>query len=289
MDHSRFDLIARAIGAVTTRRSVFGLLSVLSIDGVLLQTQDADAKRKRQKNTRKSCPPGRLRCGKTCCKRDETCKKGTCVHHCRDGKKNFGETDIDCGGTCVDIPSGAGTCGIRERCAVNTDCFTLFCGEASPGAKKTCLQCRTDSDCAAGDPSQPRCIGNFCHDCAADFDCPAQGDAPEMVFCVAPVEARCPNNAPCVCRECRRDTDCPEGSFCDDVLGRCDDDGCDSNEDCRAGVACVDGVCAGTCAPPGPCANCANNPNVSCCNFLCGGVTCCDFGQICNQQTKRCV
>lgn len=59
---------------------------------------------------------------------------GACVSHCTDGKKNFDETDVDCGG------NACAECGEGKECTINDDCAEgLLCKESTtPGDPKTC-------------------------------------------------------------------------------------------------------------------------------------------------------
>jgi hypothetical protein len=176
---------------------------------------------------------------------------------------------------------------LTETCVKDADCKSNVCADRPDLGGKLCAFCRDESDCARNDPQGFRCLNNACVDCSRDADCPRPGQGAEQRLCVEPLGGGCPAGQPCACRQCFRTADCPQGATCDET-GTCTGAGCTSNQDCASGVACVSGACTGTCRPPGPCADCANNPNVSCCNSLCGGVTCCDFGQVCNQQTKTC-
>lgn len=248
MDADRFDALARALTAPASRRSTLGGLAAgaLLALGLALDETTVLAKKKKKKAKKQRCSAGNpIRCGRFCCRPDETCRDGACLDHCDDGVRNFGETDVDCGGNCVDIPSGAGACSRGQRCDVNTDCFSLICEELEPGAGKICLDCRTDGDCRALIPQKPRCINKVCFECAADGDCPAA-----RPFCVA--AAGCPNNEPCACGSCRQDTDCAAGQVCDEQ-GRCFE--CFEDAHCTQDPGrpvCVDNVCK-QCEADGDC------------------------------------
>jgi hypothetical protein len=176
MDTDRFEALLRSVAALPSRRRALRLLIGSAVGGLLtLGTLPMDAKKKH-------CPKAKpKRCGDKCCKPSDRCKKGKCVDHCRDGVKNFGETDIDCGGTCVD-PRGSsfGTCVVGKGCKVDSDCFTGRC------LNQTCVLCRIDSDCVLfGSAGLIRCVGNDCVECAADFDCPRPGQAPTQTACTS--------------------------------------------------------------------------------------------------------
>src|SRR5262249_139897 len=61
------------------------------------------------------CPSGRVTCGSTCCKPDESCCNGVCTNTNTD-PKNCGSCGVDCaGGPCVNgqctCPPGSPPCG----------------------------------------------------------------------------------------------------------------------------------------------------------------------------------
>jgi hypothetical protein len=216
MDADRFDTLTRTLTPASRSRRV--TLSGLSA-GVLVVlglTLEQSTVRGKKKGKRKECPKAKpKRCGDKCCKPSERCKKGKCVNHCNDGVKNFGETGIDCGGTCVeDRRFLLGTCAVGQGCQVDTDCTTGIC------VNLTCVVCRESSDCARASTNTAACINNECFECARDADCPRPGQPPEEDKCVEPINARCPAGKPCVCRQCRISAECPQDQFCDET-GTC--------------------------------------------------------------------
>jgi hypothetical protein len=282
MDGSQFDLLTRTIAGSSSRRvTLGGLAGGLLVALNLAQHQSNGLGKKKgkgkgkgkDKDKNKKCPNGRKRCGGKCCKEKETCdKKGKCVHHCQDGEKNFGETGIDCGGTCVRGDSGFRPCAIGQGCEVDDDCFTDIC--VNKGSGKECVLCRIDSDCDRTSTRGPRCLDNSCFPCAADFDCPPTGP-----FCIES-PGSCPSGQPCACGACRVDTDCPKGQLCDG-RGNCESFDCESNRDCPTGRACEDGFCTGTCVGPGG----DVTDEGECCSEVDCAIgdfdICCDFDQIC--------
>lgn len=267
MDGSRFDLLARFVAGSMSRRKTLGGLAggiLVALDLAQDETSGLAKKKKgkkgKKKDKKKECGLSNpIRCGQNCCRSDETCRNGRCLHHCKDGIRNFGEADVDCGRLCVEVNSPNGLCGLRKRCEVDGDCQSLFCREPQPGAGRQCVECLIDTHCGDG-----RCLDNFCFGCAIDADCPRPNDPPEFEFCLA-IDNFCPNNQPCVCRECRQDnhcpaarphcqigtgtnqdgfcfecledTDCPEGQLCDED-GRCENLlACEGDQD-----FCVDGI-----------------------------------------------
>jgi hypothetical protein len=202
MDSARFDQLAAAVSGRRSRRTALASLVAGLFAGLTPPAAQGQ-----------SCPRGRARCGTKCCKSVETCKRGRCVHHCRDGKKNKGETDTDCGGSC----RSRKRCPELASCQVDADCETGVC--ESPSAfpdKKFCLQCRTDTDCVEKDAARPICERSFCYECRTNGDCPSPGRPAEDQFCVEPVSGACPDDVACVCGECRTNADCDEGLICDE-------------------------------------------------------------------------
>lgn len=239
MDGLRFDVLIRTLTTRQSRRVTLSSLTagVLGL-GRALDGTTVQARKKRKKAKKKrSCSAGNpKRCGNRCCRSDETCRAGRCLDHCQDGLLNFRETDTDCGGPCPRRLAPFGTCVLGKRCAVDEDCFTGVCVEATLGAGRTCALCRQDSDCDRNSTSGRRCINHDCFACAADADCPA-----ERQFCIA--TGACPNNEPCVCGSCRQDTDCPPGQVCDEQ-GQCFE--CFEDTDCTRDASrpvCVENVC----------------------------------------------
>ena len=232
---ARFDCLAPAVATCSSRRDVLGMLLGTALSGLfgLLETT---ARGRRRRN----CPLGRSRCDGKCCKAVESiCRRGRCIHHCEDDTTDFGETNVDCGGTCRNVRK----CDRLRSCVIDADCLSDICFERSPG-RRVCGDCRIDSDCDTTPLNLgSRCIDNICRECVLHSDCEAC--CPERPFCVPFVPFPCSNNQPCVCRECRQDTDCPEGSFCDS--GDCEGSECASDNDCASQpdrrTLCVAGQC----------------------------------------------
>jgi hypothetical protein len=119
------------------------------------------------------------KCGKDQgCLYNEDCASNTCVAHkctlppCENGTKDTGETDIDCGGSCV---AQGKTCGGDKACSADTDCTSGSCD----GTSHTCAGCsdgqknggETGTDCGG-----TACVaaGNTCDlnvACKVDADC----------------------------------------------------------------------------------------------------------------------
>jgi hypothetical protein len=116
------------------------------------------------------------------CELDKDCKSLTCNGATcaltpdsppgpADGKKNNGETDVDCGG------ASAPKCADGKTCAADADCTTGYC----PADKKLCVAPRYDDGVKNGSETDVDCGGDVkatgfvkCAEgkvCAADTDC----------------------------------------------------------------------------------------------------------------------
>jgi hypothetical protein len=101
-----------------------------------------------------------------------TCNEGVCGPiGPKDGKKNQGETDVDCGGP------NAPKCVVGKACGSGADCASLFCPESS----KVCTAPRYDDGVQNGDETDIDCGGKpsqagfvACAEtkrCVTDTDC----------------------------------------------------------------------------------------------------------------------
>ena len=116
------------------------------------------------------------------CELDKDCKSLTCNGNTcaltpdsppgpADGKKNNGETDVDCGG------ASAPKCADGKTCVADADCATGYC----PADKKICVAPRYDDGVKNGSETDVDCGGDVkatgflkCVEgkvCAADTDC----------------------------------------------------------------------------------------------------------------------
>jgi hypothetical protein len=215
MDGHRFDHLTATLARGLQRRRLLATLFGTAVSAVLVWSENAVGKKKKD-----GCPKKR-RCGENgCCRKDQVCIRDQCAPgHCGDGKRNQGETDADCGGSCRRFRQ----CGLAERCDQDEDCRQSFpsllcvvresfCPGARPGVKR-CFNCRTDAACLR---ETPRCLCGECQECLRDEDCPVRGGPEENRFCVAPLAGNCPGEHPCKCRECRSNADCAAEEFCDD-------------------------------------------------------------------------
>jgi hypothetical protein len=232
MNDGCFDRLSASLSTTLYRRRLLASLLGATTSALLSLHGTAFAKKKGKKK-KKKCPADRARCGGKCCKANETCQKSTCVDHCEDGEKNFGETGIDCGGTCRQEGSSFGTCAIGQGCNTDDDCFSDIC--VSKGSGKECVFCRIDSDCDRTSSSGIRCLNNTCFECAISNDCPRPGQPATFNKCVESLTANCPPGQTCACGECRTGDDCPSGQLCDED-GVCFGDTCEASQD-----FCLDG------------------------------------------------
>ncbi len=237
------------------------------------------------------CPPGSP-CGppKTCgvgfdrlcgdgeaCAEDADCPTDYCsanacgappanVHG--DGRRNGGETGVDCGGTATDKPCGGG-----QKCKTSADCVSTCNAQGvcdAPGptdGKKN--DGETDVDC--GGPNAPKCaVGKACtgnDDCAllacTSLKCvePTSTDGVQNggesdVDCGGPgVSAGTFSYTPPRCKDlqtCAVDADCTDGSACSPGTKRCGPRSCATAETagittCGAGEVGAAGATHETC------------------------------------------
>ncbi len=156
-----------------------------------------------------------------------------------DGRRNGGETGIDCGGTVA----ATRPCAAGQNCVNDDDCISTC------NASKTCNapgptdgkknNNETDVDC--GGPSAPKC--SLTRDCLVDGDC-------KMLACAA---KKCvePTGSDGIKNGGETDVDCGGAAVSDGAITyeapRCADD-----RRCGAGVDCQTGACsaAGQCVLP---------------------------------------
>jgi hypothetical protein len=166
MDGTRFDALIQTLGSVADRRATVRALSGAAI-GVLAQSNDADAKKKKK---RKKCKGGKKKCGKKCCPLGQFCRSGQCsicappLFLCPIG----GCAATLCGGQC---------CAVRETC-VDNQCMpcpelTDSCGGAVPPCDNGSGFCATSVE-----------GGNFCvsasHECGS---CTGDDDCDDFEIC----------------------------------------------------------------------------------------------------------
>lgn len=130
MDHQRFDNVTRRLASTTNRRSsIRTLLGGLIGIGAAVSGTSVDARRKR-------CPAERA-CGRSCCRREESCVFNRC-QQTQNGCVSYGR--------CYD----PNVCCLHHYC--NPYQYCEFCGQDA--------LCSSGGDCC--DPAFPVCSGGRC-------------------------------------------------------------------------------------------------------------------------------
>ncbi len=151
-------------------------------------------------------------------KSDYFCDQGTstCVRylpaHCSDGQTNDGETDVDCGGTCVTDAGNAGSakvCGNGSVCAGNDDCSSKNCVSNRCAA----LSCDPKNDtCPKDNNGKCDAASGLCISCA---DAAKNGTETD-VDCGGSCPQKCAAG-----KACANGTDCEKGvcesNICSDI------------------------------------------------------------------------
>jgi hypothetical protein len=234
MDGVRFDTLARALGARTTRRIALGIIPLFGLGNVL---GDTAAKKKKKKSKR--CPASKKKCNRKCipkndccqnanCREGEVCHQGTCcLPNCLfDGSYKVCGDD-GCGGSCG--PCHLGECeepSGRCRCLFGNDCGGGVCcpnGQVC-GSIGACGSCPVGSNICSNIPcgvtanggscgcvtttDGPACMSRMvCADCQTAEDCAAVLDRPVAdVGCMRNIACTvCPStgNAGCVVKGCQ--------------------------------------------------------------------------------------
>jgi hypothetical protein len=216
VDTSRFDALARTIGAPASRRGVLGGLAagLSALLGMAVANDDAEAKSKKCKSNQRKCK------GK-CISKSKCCSNGDCSG----GAQSKNEKCKCPAGT----KSCSNVCIPEDDCCINADCDpceTCTDGACSEGcaAGQKCVEeecvcttescagcCAEDETCGSGDdPTACGTDGEQCIACDASETCPS-GEC----VCAAPF-TQCGTD--CVdtatdannCGGCG--TDCPAGA-----------------------------------------------------------------------------
>lgn len=144
--------------------------------------------------------------------------------------------------------------------------------------------CQADKDCANFERCDVDTGFCLCADdqaCDATEFCNGEGRCQPKLGCTSNSDCKSPERPSDICDtttgqcvtlnastlQCVLDSHCPFGSYCE---GQICQPGCRVNGDCGVDIPCIDGQCDAT---PGAC-----NQNAYC-----------DYGQICNLSTSRCV
>jgi len=94
-----------------------------------------------------------------------------CKAPCFNGRKDYNETDIDCGGAC------AAKCALGKLCTSNDDCASALCGKDVDSSKKEIMACISCSDNRSnGDETGVDCGGETCGPCSKGSACKLDRD-----------------------------------------------------------------------------------------------------------------
>ncbi|HEX5497765.1 MAG TPA: hypothetical protein VFX03_01000 [Thermomicrobiales bacterium] len=138
MEHTRFDRLARSIGAAPSRRRLLGLAASATLAGASLRAGEIKAKKK--KKGRKRC---HIEAGKGVCVHQMcaiACKKATGCNNVGGQLPSCGPASFDCGcakllngkTACV-LPRHAADLCLRTPCQSNHDCLSGQACVAVPG------------------------------------------------------------------------------------------------------------------------------------------------------------
>ncbi len=204
----------------------------------------------------------------------DNCEAGTCAppdepEECTNGMQGGTETDVDCGGECVedagDPNNPNGKCDNGDLCEMDGDCVSNFCDMGTCGdPPDACLNMMTDAgetdvDCGGDcveDPNDPNNENGKCvpgESCLIDSDCTTEicldGICELPDSCTDMMQNNDETDVDCgqSCVEDPNDPNNPNGK-------------CDNGEGCLIGSDCVSNMC---------------NPNT----LLCENDTCSDMMQ----------
>lgn len=220
-------------------------------------------------------PTGEYECVE--CIEDEDCLEGfTCDTATNTCSECNNDDDCDRGEYCED--SQCTPCATSDSCAGNScnccptgaDGMPMECASLDPDGTPVCMECARDDDCTSGvcDVQIGRCVeslaqnersdccGPQCHTCPSDHP-----------FCL-------PGPLGTACAQCRWDTDCGDGSYCQS--GTC----LPCSTDRRCGERC------GSCGDDTPFCLAGQTPELSVC-VGCRDNTECPSGN-CNPTTNQC-
>ncbi len=215
------------------------------------------------------------------CKVKSDCPSGTCVDGgcqppaCADAKKDYRETDVDCGG------GFCPRCADTRACAASTDCKSQVCGSRDGGTSDA----GTDAGVALGVCLVPTCNDAVVNGNETDLDCGGDGGCPKCVDGLA-----CLAGTDCVSSSCAGV--CQPGACTDmsknngetdiDCGGPCKK--CADGKGCAIGKDCASLVCTAAvnkCAIPS-CNDMQKNATET--DIDCGGTSACQKcpdGKIC--------
>jgi len=231
-----------------------------------------------------ACPDGRS------CRTDSDCASGLCLygsctppHTCDNGLHDWGERDVDCGGTCP-------ACGDDDMCQIDSDCQSGFCfgnwyrncrpipalctngqqdtDEAGVDCGGACPGCADGSPCYWwGECASGSCLGGRCGppqtcadglqngyetgvDCGGDYcaPCPSGRECATASDCLSSLCTREPFEVTYTCKRPGRCDDLTMNASETDVdCGGPDCAPCDKDRHCLVAQDCVTAMCV-----PGP-------------------------------------
>lgn len=273
-------------------------------------------------------PPTRCASDDDCPESQPQCNGAT--GQCFGGAGCFQDSDCDgqpgcAADACICEIRGAppGTCRLRpDECQNDQDCFEdgvyvrRYCAlNAQPRRCLDSVSCRSDLECAnfglvcdlqMGSPSFGYCING--RPCPNGTECDPSSQLCVNGVCVgancinqpsrcAPTEMCDTATGQCVPVQsgaCTRDTDCPQGQYCNLAISpsRCEN-GCRSNADCPGGVCNVMHQCEyPSNAICGPCSRNSDCPPGTQCIDIAGSALCrepCLTSQSCSDPNRQCL
>jgi len=233
---------------------------------------------------------GTMDCG-TCAPGD-ACTLGVCG--CKDGAKNGSETDVDCGGVCVQECAQGQTCGTGADCATGSCADGVCCDSSCTGFCRACVS--TTTGAATGTCADVTTGTDPDNECAAQLPatCGTTGMCGSGACALHPAGTEC---APASCAggvEQKADTCNGAGACTDNGTVACVAPYVCATTTCQS---CSDGVKNGNetdvdCGGGGSCSKCAvgkvcTQPTDCASNFCVDGVCCstaCTQAELC----KRC-
>ena len=154
----------------------------------------------------------------------EPCVAGNCAPPCENGTLDFGEVDVDCGGSCDKCPVGF-------DCATNADCVDNLCFGGRCRDRSVLCQ----NGLADGAETDVDCGGTLCGPCGPGQRCAKKGDCGGLVC----VDGYCD-----ACGDGQKDG----GETAIDCGGVCG--GCVAGQACQSHWDCLSFVCdQGVCVP----------------------------------------
>lgn len=258
MDDVTFDRLARAFGAVRSRRRLLGFLASVGLGGVLLELgeEEAAAERPHDRLKRRNKQHHRKQ-------RNARRRKHNNNAHSNNGNTstNGSETPNAC------TPNGNACQQNGDCCSQN--CFNFVCADTlqfcdNSECQPLAVGCCAVEACCQPPANQCNFGGNCCAPNCAGRQCGPDGCGNGGVCGSCGVGQLCNENGKCVCNA----LSCPARTSCDETSGKC----------ICTPQSCPNGCCSNGPGNPGTCES--GNTNQSCNR---GGAQCvaCPSGSIC--------